>query len=99
MGILYEDVNPELPPVGDACNYLLPENRKEGEIRRQPPAPRRQEYYGGYDNITHSDWPLVLSPLPHGHTFVVTSSMMQILMARGLFSRIPSEDQYLTSPR
>ena len=58
------------------------------------PAPRAQDYYRGYDNITDSDVPLVLSPLPHDHTFVVTSSLMQMLSAKGLFSGLPSEDPH-----
>ena len=48
----------------------------------------------GYDNIADSDGPLVLPPLPTGHTFVVTSSLMQMLTARGLFSGLPSEDPH-----
>ena len=48
----------------------------------------------GYYNIADSDGPLVLPPLPQGHTFVVTSSMMQMLTARGLFSRLPSVDPH-----
>ena len=42
--------------------------------------------------MTDSNVPEVLPPLPHGHTFVVTSSLMQMLSARGLFSALPSED-------
>ena len=33
-------------------------------------------------------------PLPPGHTFVVTSSLMQMLTTRGLFSGLPSEDPH-----
>ena len=44
--------------------------------------------------ISDSDGPLVLPPLPPGHTFVVTSSLMQILTARALFSGLPSEDPH-----
>ena len=47
-----------------------------------------------YDNIADSDGPLVLPPLPQGHTFVVTSSLMHMLTARGLFSGLPSEDPH-----
>ncbi|XP_069144451.1 uncharacterized protein [Solanum lycopersicum] len=36
----------------------------------------------------------ILSDVRSGHTFVVTSSLMQMLTARGLFSGIPSEDPY-----
>ena len=64
----------------------------EHQQRGQNPAPRPQAYYRGYDNIADSDGPLVLPPLPTGHTFVVTSSLMQMLTSKGLFSRLPSED-------
>ena len=66
-------------------NYYL-KNHREGEIRRQPPTPRPQDYYRGFDNITDSDGPVFFHPLPHGHTFVVNSRLMQMLTATGLFS-------------
>ena len=94
LGILDDYHNPELPPPIDAHDQLLPVNLVEGEICRKPPTPRPHEYCRVYDNITHSDGPLVFPPLPHGHTFVVTSSLMQMLTARGLFSRIPSKDTH-----
>ena len=37
---------------------------------------------------------LVLPPLPPGHTFVLTSILMQMLTARGLFSGLPFEDPH-----
>ncbi|WMV51220.1 hypothetical protein MTR67_044605 [Solanum verrucosum] len=46
----------------------------------------------GNVNIADFDGPLVLPPLPLGHTFVVTSSLMQMFTARGLFSSSPSKD-------
>ena len=73
---------------------IIPDIRGEGEIWRQPPAPRPQEYYRGYEHIADSDGLLVFPPLPHDQTFVVTSSLMQMLTARGLFSRLPSEDPH-----
>ena len=85
LGILDDDHNLKIPPPVDDHDILLPENHGKGEIRRKPPAPRPQEYYRGYDNITNSDGPLVLHPLPHDHTFVVTSSLLQMLTARDLF--------------
>nr|XP_010323535.1 uncharacterized protein LOC104648303 [Solanum lycopersicum] len=94
LEILDDDHNPEIPPSIDAHDQLLHENHEEGEIHRQPPAPRFQEYYRGYHNITDSNGPLVLPPLPHGHTFVVTNSLMQMLTVRGLFSGLPSEDPH-----
>ena len=60
----------------------------------QNTAPRQQEYYKGYDNIADSDGPVVLSPLPQGHTFVVTSSLMQMFTSRGLILGLPSEDPH-----
>ena len=60
----------------------------------KPPIPRIQEFYRGNVNITDSDAPLVLPPLPHGHTFVVTRSLMQMLTARGLFEGLPYEDPH-----
>ena len=74
--ILYEDHNSELPPQNVGLDQLLPENCGEGDIQRQPPATRPLEYYKGYANITYFDILLVLPPLPHGNTFVVTSSLM-----------------------
>ena len=70
---------------------MLPDALSEHQQRGKNPAPRPQAYYRGYDNIADSDVPLVFPPLPTGHTFVVTSSLMQMLIARGLFSGLPSE--------
>ena len=58
------------------------------------PVPRPQAYYRGYDNTADLDGPLVLPPLPTGHTFDVTSSLMQMLTARGLFLGLPSENPH-----
>ena len=63
-------------------------------MRRQPPAPRPQEYYTDNVNITDYDEPLVLPHQPQGHTFVVISSLMQMLIARALFSGLPWEDPH-----
>ena len=64
----------------------------------QPPAvPRLQDYYRGHVNIADAytiDRYLVLHPLPPRYTFMVMSSLMQMLTARGLFSRLPSEDPH-----
>ena len=94
LGINDDDPNQNIPALVDVHGQLLPDALGENQQRRQNPAPRPQEYYRGYDNITNSDGPLVLPPLPPGHTFVVTSSLMQMLTARGLFSRLPSEDPH-----
>ena len=84
-----------MPPLVDAHDPVLHDIHGEGEIRRQPPAPRPQEYYRGYENIADSDGTLILPPLPHSHTFVVTSSLMQMLIAKGLFLGLPSEDPHV----
>ena len=94
LSIECDEVDPQMPPLVDASDPVIPDIRGEGEIRRQPPTPRHQEYYRGYENIAHSDGPVVLHPLPNGHTFVVTSSLMQMLTGRGSFSGLPSEDLY-----
>ena len=73
---------------------LLLDAPGEHQQRGQNPAPRPQAYYRGYDNIADSYGPFVLPPLPPGHTFVVTSSLMQMLTASGFFSRLPSEDPH-----
>ena len=73
---------------------MLPDAYGEHQQRVRNPVPRPQAYYRGYDNIADSDGPLVLPPLPTCHTFVVTSSLMQMLTARGLFSGLPSEDPH-----
>ena len=70
------------------------DNPGYGNPSRQPPAPRPQEYYRGNVNIAEFDWPFVLPPLPHGHTFMVTSSLMHMLITRVLFCRLPCEDPH-----
>ena len=89
-----DDSNQNIPAPVDVHGQLLPDSPGEHQQRGQNPAPRPQEYYRGYDNITDSDGLLVLPPLPSGHTFVVTSSLMQMLTSRGLFSGLPSEDPH-----
>ncbi|TMX03846.1 hypothetical protein EJD97_013572, partial [Solanum chilense] len=48
----------------EAHNPVLLYIRGEG-VRRQPPSPRPQEYYRGYENIADSDGLLVFHHLPH----------------------------------
>ena len=74
-----------------SCYPMLRVNTKRGD---KIPFHGPQAYYRGYDNIVDSDGPLVLPPLPTGHTFVVTSSLMQMLTARGLFPGLPYEDPH-----
>ena len=92
LGINDEDLNQNIPAPVDVHGQLFPDAQGEHHQRGQNPVPRPQAHYKGYDNIADSDGPLVLPPLPTGHTFVVTSSLMQMLTARGLFSGLPSED-------
>ena len=66
----------------------------DNSMRMQPFVPCPQEFYRGNVNITDSDGPLVLPPLPHGHTFMVTCNLMPIPTARGLFLGIPLEDTH-----
>ena len=94
LGINDDGPNQNIPAPVDVHGQMLPNAPGEHEQRGQNPVPRPQAYYRGYDNIEDSDGPLVLSPLPTGHTFVVTSSVMQMLTARGLFSGLPSEDPH-----
>ena len=69
-------------------------NLGDDALSIQPPTPRILEYYRGNVNITDSDGPLVLPPLPQGHTFVVPSSFMQMLTAKGLFSGLPFKNSH-----
>ena len=94
LGINDEDPNQNIPAPADVHGQMLPDALGEHQQRGQNPAPRPKAYYRGYDNIADSDGPLVLPPLPTVHTFVVTNSLIQMLTARGLFSRLPSEDPH-----
>ncbi|MFV1056297.1 hypothetical protein QML23_30165, partial [Klebsiella pneumoniae] len=85
LGINDEDPNQNIPAPVDVHGQMLPDAPGEHQQRGQNPVPLPQAYYRGYDNIADSDGPLVLPPLPTGHTFVVTSSLMQILTARVCF--------------
>ena len=81
LGINHNDPNQNILAPVHVHGQLLPDAPGEHQQRGQNPAPRPQAYYRGYDNIADSDGPLVLPPLPPGHTFVVTSSLMQMLTA------------------
>ena len=91
LGINDDNPNQNTPAPFDVHGQLLPDALGEHQ-QGQNPAPRPQAYYRGYDNIVDSDGPLVLPPLPPGHTFVVTSSLMKMFTARGFFSGLPSKD-------
>ena len=73
-----------LAPV-DVHGQLLPDDPGENQQTGQNPAPRPQEYYRGYDNISDSIGQLVLPRLPQGHTFVVNRSLMKVFTYRGLY--------------
>ena len=88
---LGDGINCEHHSLIDAHNKVMVENPVDGALRRQPPIPFPQEFYRGNINITHSDGTLVIPPLLQDHTFVVTTSLMQMLTARGLSSRLPFE--------
>ena len=93
-GYYDDDPNQNIPAPINVHGHLLPDNSGENQQRGQNPAPCPQEYYRSYDNIADSDRPLVFPPLPQGYTFVVTSSLMQMLTARGLFLGLPFEDPH-----
>ena len=80
-----DDPNQNIPAPVDVHGQLLADAPGEHQQRGKNPAPQPQAYYRGYDNIADSNGPLVLPPLPTVHTFVITSSLMQMLTARGLF--------------
>ena len=94
LGINDDDPNQNIPASVDVHGDLLPDAPGEYQQRGKNSTPRHQEYYRGYDNIVDSDGLLVLPPLPPDHTFVVTSSLMQMLTTRGLFSGLPFEDPH-----
>ena len=49
LGIQGNEVDPQMTPVVDARDLVLPDIRGEGEIRRQPPLPLPQDYNRGYE--------------------------------------------------
>ena len=95
---LGDGINLHVPPPVDAHNQVIVENLDDGTFRRQPPIPLPQEFYRGNINIIDSDGPLVLPPLPQGHTFLVTSSLMEMLTATCLFRGYHLRIHMLTSP-
>ena len=92
--LILHDPNQNIPAPVDVHGQLLPGDPGENQQRGQNPASRPQKYYKGYDNILNSDGTLVFPPLPQGHTFVVTSSLMEMLTNRGLLSGLLSEDPH-----
>ena len=68
------------PPLPvEAHNQDQVENQLGKALRILPPSPRPQDYYMGNVKIGGSDVPLSLPPLTLGHTFLVMSSLMQML--------------------
>ena len=94
-----DEINCQPPQPVNAHNQVIVENPGEGAMRRWPPAIRTQEYYMGNANIADSDRPLVLPPLPQCHSFVVTSSLMQMLTTRGLFFEATIWGSILSHPQ
>ncbi|TMW97799.1 hypothetical protein EJD97_004963 [Solanum chilense] len=90
----FDGINCHLHPLVKDHNQVIVENPNDGAVRRKPPIPNHQEFPRGNINITDSDGPLVLPPLPHGHIFMITSSLMQMFTARALFSKLPYEDPH-----
>jgi len=91
-GEVGDSVGLQPPRVGDENNQIQAENLLRDAVRvHDQPGPRLHDNYSVNFNATESNGPLVLPPLPPGHTFVVTSSLMQMLTARGLFAGLASE--------
>ena len=91
VNIGYRIIRPPPTPV-EAQNQVVAENQDDNVMRIKLRIPRPPEFYRVIFNINDCEGPLVLPPLPHGHTFVVTSSLIQMLTTRGLFLGLPSED-------
>ena len=87
-------MNRQPPPPIDAHNQVVAENLADDALRMHPPIPHPQESYRGNINITYSYGTLILPNLPQGHTFMVASSLMQMITVRGLFSKLPYEDPH-----
>ena len=92
LGINDDDPNHNIPAPVDVHGQLLPNDPSKILQMIKNSTPRPQEYYRGYDNIADFDGTLALPPLPPCHTFLVTSSLMQIFTGRSLFSGLPLED-------
>lgn len=80
-----DGINLRLPPPVHAHNQVVAENKANDALRMQPLIPCPQAFYRGNANITNSTGSLVIPSLPQWHTFMVTSILMQVLTARGLF--------------
>ncbi|XP_049344684.1 uncharacterized protein LOC125809056 [Solanum verrucosum] len=90
---------PTEPPMDRRSNerpWVVHGGNLIGDVERvqKPPALRLNDNYKVDYNTVELEGPIVLSPLPPGHTFMVTSSLMQMLTTRGLFSGLASEDQH-----
>ncbi|XP_049357939.1 uncharacterized protein LOC125822566 [Solanum verrucosum] len=94
-GNLGDQLRLQPPRVGDENNLVQGKNILRDIVRvHDPPGPRLRDNYRVNFNATESDEPLALPPLPPRHTFVVTSSLMQMPTVRGLFSCLASEDPH-----
>ena len=93
LGINDDDPNQNIPSPVDVHGQLLPDAPGENQQKGQNPAPRPKNTTEAL-TIEDSDGPLVFPPLPPGHTFVVTRSLIHTLTARGLFLGLPSKDPH-----
>uniref|UniRef100_M1DQY8 Uncharacterized protein n=1 Tax=Solanum tuberosum TaxID=4113 RepID=M1DQY8_SOLTU len=75
-------------------NAQVPGGNLLGDALRvqNPPEPRLCDNYKVDFNTVESEGPIILPHLPPGITFMVTSSLMQMLTTRGLFSGMASKD-------
>lgn len=85
-----------LPPlIVERKHMVLLNNRVGPPFRSKDSQGVQMNNNGRFDmNITESHRPLVIQPLISGHTFVVTSTLMQMLTARGLFPLFLVEDPH-----
>ena len=90
VNIGYRIICPPPTPV-EAQNQVVEENQDDNVMRIKLRIPHPPEFYRVIFNINDCEGPLVLQPLPHGHTFVVTNILIHMITARGLFLGLPSK--------
>ncbi|XP_015160938.1 uncharacterized protein [Solanum tuberosum] len=94
-GEVGDGVGLQPPRVGDENNHVQAENLLRDEVQvYDQPGTRLHDNYRVNFNTADYDGPIVLPPLPSRHTFVVTSSLMQMPIARGLFAGVASDDPH-----
>ena len=80
-----DGINIQTPQPFDAHNQVVTKNLADDALKMQCSIPCPQEIYRGNISNIDSDESLVLLPLPQGHTFLVTRSLMQMIIARVCF--------------